>query len=273
VQRARQRSRSLDFAFRFADSLPRIRQQLHCHAKAFLGPSTHLHREGINLLLFPFVSSTSDDIDFPFTILEDWLVEPLLVSNSQLSLFLRLEECNRRSPVPPNCTGGHITYFRSWELTTYQFRKIIDDLDEAAVCVLDWHLALRRCKEGDIVAIRYVGTTQSPATPWKRATQKNERKGSLIGAFSACVRKYAPEVAVSRVFAIVWHICPLAFKSRTVWQRLPRARRLLRACIYQFLQTEDAIESPTRREDGSHRASATTTTTKTRNGLKKKNDG
>ncbi|OAA61274.1 hypothetical protein SPI_05298 [Niveomyces insectorum RCEF 264] len=213
--RLRWRSRSLDAAFGSETGLSRIRQSLHRHAEAFLGTNDHYRNEGINLLLFPFVSNILNNRDFPITVLEDWLVEPLLVTNLQLAGILRLEECTRASPVPLTCKQGHITYFRSWELSKHQFGQIIDALGQDGADIQDWRFALRRCREDGTVTVRYVGTTQSPATPWKRAMQKNERKGSTIGAFSTCLRKYAPAVAIPKVFAIVGSFVPTV-SSRTL---------------------------------------------------------
>jgi hypothetical protein len=73
-----------------------------------------------------------------------------------------------------------------------------------------WRYALERSRENTVFTIRYVGTTLWPATPWKRMVQANERKGSLVSAFSAYVHEYAPEKAAPKVFVIVGTFVPKA---------------------------------------------------------------
>lgn len=60
------------------------------------------------------------------------------------------------------------------------------------------------------ITVRYVRTTQWPSTPWKRANQANERKGSLLGTFLKYVKRVAPEAAEPRVFAIVGTWVPVS---------------------------------------------------------------
>jgi hypothetical protein len=202
-------------------TLQLIYQRLSFCVEALRGASENYDAEHIHLAKDPFIWGSTGGVALRPDLWKEWLADPLLVPNSQLSRMLELVECTKTSPLPPTCTGGHITYFRSWELSRAQFGRIIDamfsvetQIDELSASdqlrASAWHYALKRSKGNAVFTIRYVGTTLWPATPWKRMTQANERKGSLVSAFSAYVQKYTPENAFPKVFAIVGTFVPKA---------------------------------------------------------------
>lgn len=118
----------------------------------------------------------------------DWFIDPRNVSDQSLSRILPIEESTRQSTPS---TPGVVCYFRSFNLSVTEFRRVRESL-KGAVIMPDVIRGTEYAGSARVF-IRYVGTTEDES-PWKRAARTNIRFNSPLGHFITVLKRDFPEV-------------------------------------------------------------------------------
>lgn len=191
VRDGRRRSSVSGFSFKNSDPQKIIRE-LERRVTSQMSTESKLSAQFIFLRCMPVHTAGSCA-----ETLQRWLHEPLLVTNEALSGILNIQLSTATSA---RLSSSAVCYFRSWTMSAWQLRIVIDDLISQGFCddlLRAWMFTLRTCSSETIVTPRYVGTTSSPSNPWQRTQAQPKRPNSIKGAFVDSLAFLFPDVEMS----------------------------------------------------------------------------